>query len=128
MAVFHTYDNIIVINIVYKQKEVIALFEVPDKTDYSGRNPHLRTEQLRPITERKKEFAECFMQLRAVIGQENFEKYIETVHNLTKNDNTLLITAGNELQRMHIQDLTPELKQAFNVQIVKVIGIMKTMF
>ena len=104
------------------------MFKPAENMDNIRNNPHLKTERLSSIVERKSEFTECFARLKDMIGEEDFVKYIEPIHNLSKNDNTLLITAGNELQRMHIQDLTPALKQVFKVKVVKVIGIMKTMF
>ncbi|MDQ0202402.1 hypothetical protein [Pectinatus haikarae] len=104
------------------------MFEVPEKEDYKADNPHLKTEHITPITVRKPELKKEFQQLRCLIDEKIFENYIETVHNLTKNENTLLITAGNELQKMHIEDCIPALKNAFNVEKVKVIGLMKPFF
>ncbi|WP_182187997.1 hypothetical protein [Pectinatus frisingensis] len=104
------------------------MFEVPDKTDYVGNNPHLRTEKLTPLTERMPQFNQQLLALQDIIGGTDFTKYVQNIHNIAQNNNTLLITVGNELQRMHVQNMGAALKKVFNVERVQVIGIMKTIF
>ncbi|WP_196594482.1 hypothetical protein [Pectinatus sottacetonis] len=104
------------------------MFHVPDHVDYNGNNPHLKTEKLTSIVFRKPELKEEFSKLQNLIDSGEFTKYVEPIRNITRNESTLLITAGSELQRMHIEDIIPEIKEAFSIERVKVIGIMKTMF
>lgn len=94
----------------------------------AANNPHLDTVQLTPINVRKPEFESEFSNLKQLFGADFFTMYIASIHDLAKNKNTLLITTGNELQKMHIEDIIPALKEIFMVKKVKVIGLMKPFY
>jgi hypothetical protein len=63
------------------------------------------------------------LKLREILGEESFEKYINPLHNLSRNDTALLVLAGSAHARTHIvRECIPALQEAFSVRVVRVIG------
>jgi hypothetical protein len=90
-------------------------------------NPYLSAEKMLPLAQRiekeRPQLKAGLEKLRELLGEERFEKNISSLVNLTKNNNTLLVVAKNMLQRSAIErECIKELKEAFSVQFVKVVG------
>ena len=61
--------------------------------------------------------------LKELLGEALFNKYINRVQTISKNESTLLLVAGSEMRRTHIlRECIPALKEAFGVLSVRVIG------
>ena len=74
------------------------------------------------IKEEKPGLSEGISKLRALLGEEKFNKFISPLHNLTKNKNMLLIVAGNYLERSLLErEYIPSLKEAFGVSSVRIV-------
>lgn len=61
--------------------------------------------------------------LKAVMGTEAFDKYINPVHNINLGDTAVLIVTGNEqLRTVLTGKYTDAIREAFGVAGVKIIG------
>ena len=91
------------------------------------KNDHLQVIPFTSLEQRiaasKPQLLAGLLKLRKILGDEKFEKYINPLHNLTRNDTALLVLAGNAPARTHIvRECLPALQEAFSVQIVRVIS------
>lgn len=91
-------------------------------------NPMLHHEDFTPLTERiakeKPELMDGLNKLRELMGGENFELLINSLHKLVKRDeNMMMLMAPTLVHRSLIErDCIPMIKEAFGVKIVRVIA------
>jgi hypothetical protein len=90
-------------------------------------NPLLSAEVMTSIEARiaaeKPDLSIGLIRLRKLLGDEKFEKYICQLQNIAKKEELLLVIADNVLQRALIErNCIPQLKEAFGVSMVKVVG------
>jgi nitroreductase len=91
----------------------------------SDRNPHLSLERMRPIRERimDAELRAGLDRLEALLGPEKFRRYIDPLQNLARNSTSLLLRVSDTHERaLLMHECLPEIKEAFQVKIVRVIG------
>lgn len=61
--------------------------------------------------------------LKAIMGEEDFDKYINPVHNINLGDTAMLIVTGNEQLRTVLTGrFLPAIREAFAVTNIKIIG------
>ncbi len=96
------------------------------KNDWS-QNPLLHAEVMTSLEARialeKPQLSAGLARLRTLLGDESFEKHICRLQNITKRGNMLLVVTTTTLQRSLIErGCIPQLKKAFNVTMVRVVG------
>jgi len=88
-------------------------------------NPHLSAEMLSPIEGRvtSEKLREGLENLREILGQEKYDRYIAPLHSIARNADSMLIRAANMRERTLLErECLPAIKDAFQVRIVRIIG------
>ena len=90
-------------------------------------DPHLSAVEMTPLEARlaakSPELSEGLKKLRTSIGEEAYAKHIAELPNLTKNAQSLLVVARSFMQRSLLErDYIPKFKEAFGVEIVRVVA------
>jgi len=89
-------------------------------------NGKLRQEKFTPLEERladRPALADGLVRLKSAIGEENFNKDINSISNINKSERSLLVVAGSERQRtLLVRSYLPQLAAAFDVDNVQVVG------
>lgn len=88
---------------------------------------HVTTILFTPLTQRlaveKPELLPSLDQLKAMIGTQDFEKYIDSLISLKKSDDLLLLITGKTMYYSIIESkFIPMLKESFGVTKVRVIS------
>lgn len=91
------------------------------------KNPHLTVQEYTAletrVAEEKPHLSDALRRLKALLGEADFEKYINPLYNINQSGHKLLILAGSELRRSQIERACiPAIKEAFDVELVHVIG------
>lgn len=90
-------------------------------------NAHLSSQPRTPLEDRiaaeKPQLSAALEQLKKLLGAEQFELYINPLSAINKSGDKLLIIAGNEMRRTHIERVCiSAIKEAFGVKSVHVIA------
>ncbi len=107
---------------------------VPDEKDEilampgNDINTRVVTEPFTPLLGRvEKEhphMLKSLLVLRDLIGQEDFERYINTLQNVRRNDTTVMLITDRPLQKTNIEArFLPHIQKAFAVEFVRVVCI-----
>ena len=86
------------------------------------------TEPFTPLYDRvvkeKPEMIRNLDTLKALIGEEDFERYINTLQNIRKNATTVMLITDKELHRTNIEaKFLAQIEKAFEVSFVRVVSI-----
>ena len=90
-------------------------------------NPHLSVVEKTPLEARiaadRPALVEGLKKLRQAIGETKYVTYIDTLRNLTKSNETLLMVADGFRHRSLLErDFIPQIKEAFAVSSVRVVA------
>lgn len=90
-------------------------------------NAHLTVERFRSIEERvasdKPQLQDSLAKLKLLLGPSLFDKHINRLQNISKNEQTLLLVTSSEMRRTLLErECLPALKEAFQVQRVRVVS------
>lgn len=105
---------------------------VPDEKDEMFAKPpediqsRVVTEPFTPLKDRiEKEHPEmlpALLQLEESMGQEDFEKYINTLQNIRRNETTVMLITSKPLHKTNLEaKFLGQIEKAFAVQFVRIV-------
>jgi len=81
------------------------------------------TPLLERMTKDKPQLLPGLMKLQESLGCQNFQKYINTIHNINLSDNRMLIVADNEFHRTMLEkECLEKIMAAFQVVNVRIVA------
>ncbi len=86
------------------------------------------TEQFTPLEERiakeQPHMLESLLKLKESMGVEEFDKYINCLQSLRRNETTVMLVTDKQVHRTNIEaKYIPHIEKAFNVNFVRVVAI-----
>ena len=86
------------------------------------------TEPFSPLQERvakeNPDMLPALLKLKESIGQEDFDRYINTLQNIRRNATTVMLITDKELHRTNIEaKFIPQIEEAFAVNFVRVVAV-----
>lgn len=75
------------------------------------------------IANEKPEMLPALLKLKELIGEESFNKHINTLQNIRRNETTVMLITAKEIHRTNIEaNYLAQIEEAFAVQFVRVVS------
>lgn len=76
------------------------------------------------ITKENPEMLPALLKLKELVGLEAFNKHINTLQNIRRNETTVMLITDKEIHRTNIEaNYLPQIEEAFAVQFVRVVAM-----
>ncbi len=112
------------------RKDLIVPGENEEAFSAAPKDIHTRvvTEPFTPLEERVAKdqpyMLEDLLKLKESIGQQDFDKYINTLQSIKRNDTTVMLVTDTPMNRTNIEaKFIPQIEKAFNVNFVRVVAM-----